>query len=214
MLYIAMSTTLIVAVICSDGVFVRSDKRNTIKHRNGPTEYHDDLNKVFIATNRKIVIYNHGINRINGIPWREHAAALAGQLQQSQPTNLTAVLDLAANLLDPAVVAELGRNKLDGFCAFVVIVKLPDGRYHAGEVSWKRGATAQKKPLGRFIRSGSGVRYLQPTAQQKRNEHWSELTMDAARAEVAELFDAAVQAQEAAQGQEFSPACDDLAVTP
>ena len=214
MLSIAMSTTLIVTVICADGVFVRSDKRNTIKHRNGPTEYHDDLNKVFVTTNRQVIIYNHGINRINGVPWHEHAANLAARLQQAPATNLPTALDLAAALLDPAVAAELQRNKLDDFCAFVLIVRLPDGRYQAGEVAWKRGAAVQKKPLGRFIRSGSGAKYLQPNALQNTSKHWSELTVDEAKAEVSALYAAAVQAQEAAQGQEFSPAYDDLAVTP
>jgi len=206
--------TLIITTICSDGVFIRSDKCNTIKHSKGPTEYRDDLNKVFVTDDRRIIIYNHGINRINRVSWREYATTLAAKLQQAPSTNLSAVLDLAAASLDQVVTAEVGRNKFDNFCAFVVIIKLADGRYHAGEVMLMKNQSVEKKPLGRFIRSGSGAKYVQPTVGQKNDRHWSKLTVNEAKVEVAELYDAAVKAQAAAQDHEFSPTCNDLTITP
>lgn len=210
----ALHATLIMTIIFADGVFIRSDRRNTIKHAGGSTEFHDNLNKVFVSADRRVVIYNHGVNAFRQVSWREHAAALAAKIQQSQVTNLAATLDLAAATLDPAVTAELQGNKLDSFAAFVVIVRLPDGRYHAGEVSWKKNEAAQKKPLGRFIRSGSGTKYLQIPELQKTNEHWASLTIKEIRAEVDVLYAAAVKARDSAQGEEFSPAYDDRVVTP
>jgi hypothetical protein len=62
---------LIIAVTCANGVFIRSDKRRTIGHSDGSIEIHDDLNKVFVTTNRQIIIYNHGANVLNRVPWRE-----------------------------------------------------------------------------------------------------------------------------------------------
>jgi len=206
--------TLIISAICSDGVFIRSDKRTTIRHSNGSVEYRDILNKVFVTDDKRIIIYNHGINRINRVPWNEHAAILAAKLQQATSTNLSAVLDLAAATLDPVVAAEVAGNKLDDFCAFVVIIRLADGRYHAGEVSWKRNHPVEKRPLSRFIRSGSGVKYVHPGAGQKSDRHWSNLKVNEARAEVAGLYDDAVKAQAAEQGHEFSLTCDDLTVKP
>ena len=181
--------TLIVTAICKDGVYVRSDRRNTIKHPSKPVEYRDVLNKLFVTKDKKIIIYNHGINVINRTSWRKHAATLAAKLQESATANIESALKLFETTLARDMAAEFARNKFDGFCAFVVIIKIPDGRYRAGEISWRKNRRVKKMRLGRFIRSGSGNRYFHPQVRQKDNKHWASLTVKQARSEIAELFD-------------------------
>ena len=58
--------TLIIAGICKNSVCICADKRRTIKHTNAPTEKKDDQYKIYKFATFPIIIYNHGINEING----------------------------------------------------------------------------------------------------------------------------------------------------
>ena len=209
---LSASATLIVTAICKDGVYIRSDKRNRIKRPSKPVEYHDDFKKVFVTTDKRIIIYNHGINRIKRISWREHAVTLATKLQHSTPADINAALGLIEATLASDVAAELTRNKLDDFCAFVVVMKMADGRYRAGEISWRKGQLVRKQALNRFISSGSGKKYLHPTKEQENNDHWANLTVKQAKCEVTKLYDAAAKRQTEAKGTDFSSSYDELIV--
>ena len=127
--------TLIITAICEEEVVIRADRRNTIKRKSKPIEYKADLNKVLATDDKSIIIYNHGINRINRIPWDKHAATLATKLPEAKVSDLKATMVLVETTLTEAMAAEIARNKNDDFSAFVVVMKMADGRYRAGEIS-------------------------------------------------------------------------------
>ena len=206
--------TLIITAICENGVVIRSDKRNTIKRTGKPPEYQDVLNKVFVTDDKRVIIYNHGINRINRVSWREHAATLAAKLQGAEVADIGAAMDLVEASLADDMAAELARNKLDDFSAFVVVMKMADGRYRAGEISWKKDRPAGKKALGGIILSGSGKKYCQLTGEQTGSDHWEKLSLKEATSEVGALFGDAVKRRSDAKGSEFSDEFDELIVAP
>jgi hypothetical protein len=208
----SVRATLIVTAICKDGVVVRSDKRNAIKRRGKPVEYQDVLNKVFANEDKSIIIYNHGINRINRVPWIEHATTLAAKLQEAKVADIGAAMNLVEATLADAMAAEFARNKHDDFSAFVVVMKMADDRYRAGEISWKKGRPVGKKALGRIILSGSGKKYCHRTDEQKGNGHWAKMSVEQARAEIGALFDEASKRQAEAKGHEFSEQSDEMMV--
>jgi hypothetical protein len=204
--------TLIITAICQDGVVIRSDKRNTIKRKSKPTEYKDDLKKVFATADKSIIIYNHGINRINRIAWDKHAATLATKLQEAKVGDLKAAMDLVETTLAEAMSAELARNKHDDFSAFVVVMKTADGRYRAGEISWKKDHPVGKKALGNLILSGSGKKYCILTTVQKSDAHWAKLNLEQTKSEIGELFAEASKRQAETKGKSFSEQSEELSV--
>lgn len=206
--------TLIAGAISKDGVVIRSDKRQTKKTSAGGITHCDDLDKVYVSADKKTIIYNHGINEINGKPWRTLASDIDTTLAASPPTDALSALDAAESTIGDDASAEIAGNTIDEMTAFVIIFKDTNDKWHAGDISWHRREDLKKEELGRFFWSGEGAKnYFRPTAEQKTDQHWASLTAAEALSEIEKLYKDAVIAQEKAKGAEFSPCCQDLTVT-
>lgn len=205
--------TLIAGAIVEDGVVIRADKRRTTKTSAGGIGHSDDLDKIYVSAAKDTVIYNHGINRINGRDWRTLASLLDAAFASSSPTDVSDALDTAENIIGPDACAEIATNTIDEMTAFVVLFKDATGQWHAGEVSWHRQEGLKKQKLGRAFWSGSGAkRYWQPNASQRTDQHWASVTTDEAQKQLAALYSDAVARQAQANGTEFSPSCQDVTI--
>lgn len=205
--------TLIIAAISKNGVFIKSDKRGTVKHSSGSVQYNDDLKKVFVSSDKRTIIYNHGINIINGKSWLELAVKSANQIQQGKVSDIKKALDEVESNVSADVLIELSKNQLDDLCAFVVILKARGNKWCAGEIIWGRGQGVKKTPLGRFIWSGSGTKYLRLSNKHKEDSYWASIRLKEAKAQIDLLYAVAIKNQDSAQGHEFSPMCDDVTIT-
>jgi hypothetical protein len=205
--------TLIIAAICKNGVFIRSDKRRRVMDASGVIQYYDDMKKVFISPDKRTIIYNHGINIINGKSWYDLAIKSENDIRQDGAADIDVALNKVANVISADVLAEISNNQLADFCAFVVILKTRGNKWHAGEISWKRGQGVKKSRHGRFIRSGSGLKYFHPSNKQMGNAHWASIRISEAKVQIRMLYAAAIQNQSNAHGEEFSPTYDDMEVT-
>lgn len=164
--------TLIAGAITKDGVVIRSDKRRTIRKSTGAVSHHDDLDKVYVSADKRRIIYNHGINLINGKSWRRLASAIDASLTASPPTDALMALNTAEAVVGGDASKEIAKNMIDEMTAFVVLFKDPTGTWHAGEISWHRQQGLKKQKLGRFFWSGSGAeKYFCPNANQKTDQH-------------------------------------------
>jgi hypothetical protein len=205
--------TLIVAAICQNGVFIRSDKRRKVKNTSGSIDCYDDMQKVFVSTDRKIIIYNHGINVIKGKSWYELAVKSARYIRENRARNIETALNIIESAISAEILDELSNNKLSDFCAFVVILKTKGKKWYTGEISWKNKHGVEKILHGRFIRSGSGNKYFYPDNKQKENAYWESIRVREAKAKIAVLWSNAIKNQSNAQGDDFSSSYDDVMIT-
>jgi hypothetical protein len=205
--------TLIITAISKNGVFIRSDKRRTVKDSSGSIQRFDDIEKVFISSDKKTIIYNHGINIINGKSWYDLAIKSAKDIRHDGASDIDAALNKVEKAISADVLAKLSNNQLDDFCAFVVILKTRSNKWRAGEISWIRGQGPKKSRLGRFFWSGSGSKYLRPSKKQREDAHWASIRMREAQAQIEQLYTIAIKNQSNAHGDEFSLTYDDLKVT-
>ena len=205
--------TLIIAAISKNGVFIRSDKRRTVKDTSGLVQNFDDMEKVFVSQNKRAIIYNHGINIISGKSWYDLAIKSANDIRNDGASDIDAALNKVENTISADVLAELSNNELDDLCAFVVILKTRGNKWRAGEILWSRGQSVIKSRLGRFIFSGSGTKYFQPSKKQLEDAHWASIRMREAKTEIGRLYTIAIRNQSNAHGDEFSPTYDDTMVT-
>jgi hypothetical protein len=171
------------------------------------------MEKVFVSSDKRIIIYNHGIHTINGKMWHDFAIKSAKEIRHDGSEGIDAALNKVENAISADVLTELSNNQLDDFCAFVVILKKKNRKWQAGEISWTRGQDAKKSPLGRFFWSGSGSQYLRLTNKQREDSHWASIRVSEAKAEIAILYFSAIKNQRIAHGNEFSTTYDDVVVT-
>ena len=206
--------TLIITAISKNGVFIRSDKRRMVKDASGSIQRFDDMEKVFISPEKRTIIYNHGINIINGKSWHDLAIKSAKDIWHEGAAGINASLNKVENAISADVLAELSNNQLDDFCAFVVILKTRKNKWRAGEISWSRGQGVKKSRLGRFIWSGSGSKYFRPSKKQSEDAHyWASIRMSEAKAQIDGLYTIAINNQDNAHGDEFSASYDDVMVS-
>jgi hypothetical protein len=205
--------TLILGAISKNGVFIRSDKRRTVKDASGSIQRFDDMEKVFISPDKRIIIYNHGIHTINGKSWHDLAIKSAEEIRHDGSAGIDAALNKVENAISADVLTGLSNNQLDDFCAFVVILKTRNNKWQAGEISWNRGQDVKKSPRGRFFWSGSGSQYLRLSNKHWEDSHWASIRVSEAKAEIAILYSSAIKNQHIANGNEFSTTYDDVVVT-
>lgn len=205
--------TLIITAISKNGAFIRSDKRRVVKDESGSIQRFDDMEKVFISPEKRTIIYNHGINIINGKSWHDLAVKSAKDIRHDGAADIDASLNKVENAISADVLAELSNNQLADFCAFVVILKTRRNKWRAGEISWSRGQGVKKSRLGRFIWSGSGSKYFRPSKKQREDAHWASIRMSEAKAQIGGLYTIAINNQGNVHGDEFSASYDDVMVT-
>lgn len=204
--------TLIIAAICKNGVFIRSDKRRKVINASGSIDCYDDMEKVFVSPDKRTIIYNHGINIINGKSWYDLAVKSAKHIRQNSAWKIDRALDIIENTISADVLEELSNNQFSALCAFVLILKTKGKKWRAGEISWERGQDVKKSPRTRFIRSGLGTKYLHPSNKQMKNAYWESIRIIEAKQQIGLLWANAIKNQSNAQGNEFSPSYDDVDV--
>ena len=205
--------TLIIAAISKNGVVIRSDKRRKVMDASGLIQYYDDMKKVFISSDKRTIIYNHGINIIKGRSWYDLAIKSENAIRQGGAADVDAALNKVEEVISAEALAEISNNQLADLCAFVVILKTRGNTWEAGEISWKRGQGIKKSRLGRIILSGSGSKYVRPNNKQWRNDYWASIGRNEAKVQIGMLYAFAIKNQNNAQGDEFSPSYDDVMVT-
>ena len=211
-----INMTLIIAAISKNGVFIRSDKRRTVKNALGLIQCFDDMTKVFISSDKRTIIYNHGINIINNKSWYDLAIRSEKDIQHNGSTNIDAALDKIENAISADIQIELSNNQLDNLCAFVVILKTrskSSNKWESGEISWRHGQSVEKSRRGRFLCSGSGTKYVRPNKKHKEDSHWASIRLIEAKMQIGKLYANAIQNQNNAHGNEFSPTYDDMMQT-
>ncbi len=205
--------TLILGAISKNGVFIRSDKRRTVKTTSGSFQHFDDMNKVFVSPDKRIIIYNHGINTINGKSWHDLAIKSAEEIRHGGSASIDAALNKVEQATSADVLTELSTNQLDDSCAFVVILKTRNKRWLAGELFCRHRQDVKKSTLGRFFWSGSGSKYIRHSNKQGKDSHWASIRVIEAKAEIGLLYYSAIKNQSIAHGNEFSSNYDDVVVT-
>jgi hypothetical protein len=203
--------TLIISAICKDGLFIRSDKRRMVKDA-GSVQIFDDMEKVFIHPGRKIIIYNHGINMLNGQSWRDLAIKSANNIWLTGAKDIDAALIKIEDTISADVLSEISNNQFANFCAFVVILKTRSKKWEAGEISWGPGQDVRKSCLGRFVFSGSGSKYLRTSNKQKEDSYWASIRMSEAKTQIGHLYTIALANQSNDHGNEFSSTYDDVMI--
>jgi hypothetical protein len=202
--------TLIITAICKDGVFIKSDKRRKLPNSD---KYEDNLKKVFVSQDKRIIIYNHGINEINGKWWRDLAFKSAKQIQHDKVSDINKALDeVEKNVFTDAII-ELSKYPDTHLCAFVVILKVSSNEWSAGEIYWKKGqGVTRNLNLDRFILSGAHD-YVCYSSKYEQESYFASISMTEAKAEIDLLWADAVRNQDRAHGQEFSSTCDEVGIT-
>lgn len=202
--------TLIITAICKDGVFIKSDKRRRLPNSD---KYEDNLEKVFVSQDERIIIYNHGINEINGKCWSDLAFKSAKQIQHNKVSDINKALNEVEKNVSTDTLIELAKYPETHICAFVVILKVSSNEWSAGEIYWKTGQRVTKNlNLGRFILSGARD-YVCYSCKHKQESYWAYISVTEAKEEIDLLWADAVRNQDRAHGQEFSPTCHEVRIT-
>ena len=205
--------TLILTCICKDGVCVCADKRNTKKYSDGRVERKDILNKIYKFRDVAIIIFNHGINEINGRAWDSYCSVYEASRDWERLTFRGIVGDFQ-KFIERDVKVELSRNKrnrLDNLIAFVLCGKTSkDNRFEAGELCWS--PLLATKFQGNFIRSGEGAKYLvgilRDNPELDTSEYWKNRNTAEGREKLRWIFLQAVGLKNKCNGQEFSDQFD------
>jgi hypothetical protein len=184
-----------------------------VKDASGSIQRFDDMEKVLVSPDKRVIIYNHGINTINGKSWHDLAMKSAEEIRRDGSTGIDAALNKVESAISADVLTELSNNQLGDFCAFVVILKARNNKWQAGEISWNRGQGAKKSLLGRLFSSGSGSQYLHFSNKQREDSYWASIRLSEAKTELGALYSIAIKNQGIAHGDEFSPTYDDVVVT-
>ena len=205
--------TLIIAAISKNGVVIRSDKRRKVMDALGVIQYYDDMKKVFISPDKRTIIYNHGINIINGKSWYDLAINLESAIRQDGAADIDTALDKIEEAVSAEALAEVSNNRLADLCSFVVILKTRANTWQAGEIYWKRGEGVKRRRHGRIILSGLGSDYVRISDKQWKNDYWASIGRSEAKVQIGMLYTTAIRNQNKAHGDEFSPTYDDMEVT-
>ena len=206
--------TLIIASISKNGIFIKSDRRRMVMNSSGSVKYYnDDLGKVFVSQDKRIIIYNHGINMINGKTWIELAVKSANQIQQDKVSDINKALNEVEKIVSVDALIELSKYQHAYSCAFVVILKTNGNKWVAGEIIWQLGQGVKKTPLGRIILSGSGTKHLRLSVKHNENSYWASISVTEAKTEIDLLYADAIKNQDSVRGNELSPTYDDVIIT-
>jgi hypothetical protein len=201
--------TLAITALCKDSAYVRTDRRSTTKTVSGTSSYQDSLNKILKSSDGRMLVYNHGINRIHGKDWRDLAQLIINSVAGSPIANIGSAMAKAEKLVGKDASAELATNTIHDMTAFVIIARTRPDRIEAGELVWKKGEGCSRITHAGLIRSGDGIKYLSIPPNMDTISHWAGLSFADAKAEVDALFKDALARQLAVKGEDFSGTYDE-----
>lgn len=202
--------TLILTALCKNGICVCADTRNQIKSSDGSVKNKDGFNKIHKFSNDDIslIIFNHGINNINGKDWEEFCFNYE-QSYRWKDKKLDQVAKEFKLFIEDDIQKELQRNKLAHTIGFVLCGKtVHDSDFDAYELWWNPDYSFFPLKNEPIIKTGDGKKclenYLKNNSELNKKEFWESKNTSEVEKELKKLFDVAVEERNRLNRSDFS----------
>lgn len=202
--------TLILTALCKNGICVCADTRYQIKSSDGLVKNKDGINKIhkFSSDDISLIIFNHGINNINGKDWKNFCSDYE-QSCQWKDKKLDQVARDFKLFIEDDVQKELQRNKLDHTIGFVLCGKtIYDSDFDAYELWWSPNDEFLPLKSESIIKTGNGKicleDYLRNNSELNTKKFWESKNTSEAKKELEKLFNVAVKERNKLNRSDFS----------
>jgi len=214
--------TLILAALNRNGACICADKRQKTRHINGSIVIRDDLYKIHEFNNAPLIIFNHGVNKFNGISWKTLCSNYEN-LNSWNGKNLEEASEDFRSFIETRIGQQLESN-LHNFPNDSILRESffnisgkdsEDGVFKMFELHWSidsRGLHFKSDPHRGFVRSGDGKKYLKDYVDSRSElnslPHWESMSNIQAKDKLVELFSVAIDERSRLEGDEFSDSFD------
>ncbi|MFH1990496.1 MAG: hypothetical protein ABIJ19_01415 [Patescibacteria group bacterium] len=202
--------TLILTALCKNGICVCADTRYQLKNGNGSVQNKDGNRKIhrFNSKDISLIIFNHGINNINGKDWEIFCSDYEKSCQWKDK-NLNQVTEEFKLFIEDDIQKELQRNKLDHTVGFILCGKtIHDNNFDAYELWWGPNYVFNPLKDEPIIQTGDGKEclenYLENNGELNTREFWESKNTGEVRKELKNLFIVATQEKKRLNRDDFS----------
>ncbi|HOZ36654.1 MAG TPA: hypothetical protein PLR18_02375 [bacterium] len=202
--------TLILTALCKNGICVCADTRYQLKESNGSIKNVDGNDKIykFNSNDIPLIIFNHGINNINGKDWKIFCSNYEKSFQLGNK-KLKQIAEEFKSFVEQDIKKELQKNKIANTVGFVFCGKtIYDDDFDAYELWWGPEYQFISLEGEAIIKSGDGkeclAKYLEDNSALKKKDFWIFKSIYEVKQELEKLFSVAVREKKRLNRENFS----------
>ncbi|KPJ55641.1 hypothetical protein AMJ49_06685 [Parcubacteria bacterium DG_74_2] len=202
--------TLILTALCKNGICVCADTRYQLKNDSRLVENKDGNHKIykFDSDDISLIIFNHGINNINGKGWKTFCSDYTKSYQWKNK-KLDQVAEGFKLFIENDIQKELQRNKIDHTIGFVLCGKtIYDNDFDVYELWWDPDYSFIHLENEAIIKTGNGKTclddYFKNNSELNTKEFWKSKNTSEAQKELEKLFKVAVKERNRLNRNDFS----------
>ncbi len=205
--------TLILTAIRKEGICICADRRYKIIDNDGSVKIENTHNKIYKFQTIPYVIFNHGINKIDGKDWMEYCLEYENSARWKDKSH-SQIVNNFKNFIENNVEKELSRYKDDKKYAigFLLGGKPPsENKYKINELHWLLELNEIKFTINKhqfFVITGDGKAcldaFLGKHPEILTDKYWKVINLHDAENELIKLFKLAVSEKSRLDNDEFS----------